>query len=239
MFTWGPQQLAAAVDQFFANVVLLLRGEDLTDSSQSPKTLTAIGGAAASEDQKKYGSKSLAFNGSSQYITLPAVSDFRFGAGDFTIEAWVYQASNSNSAAQIIFSKTNTASSGYSFLRLYINSGGAPGIQVRVTNFGSVFGVNASTPIPVNTWAHVAAVRIGTNISIFVNGVLSGTASNWATYPDGQVLFVAVGGESNGAVNASVSRFNGYIDELRITKGAARYTSNFAPPTAPFPDVGP
>ena len=84
--------------------------------------------------------------------------------------------------------------------------------------------------IAVNTWNHIAGVRQGNTIKLFVNGVLQ---TETATYtgtlgePD-RVLRI-------GSRTATANEYDGFIDEVRITKRAL-YTGNFTPPTAPFPD---
>jgi hypothetical protein len=87
--------------------------------------------------------------------------------------------------------------------------------------------------VSVGTWSHIAAVRYNGVARVYTNGV-SGTPVNCSlnfsdiTYPPN------IGGYSHAP---STEPYNGYIDDLRITKGVARYTANFTPPTAPFPDI--
>ena len=88
-----------------------------------------------------------------------------------------------------------------------------------------------ATTLSLNTWYHVAVSRTGSSLQLFVNGVVDAVATNTA----------ALGDSSNvakiGAEPAASQYFSGYIDDLRITKGAGRYTANFAPPVAAFPNL--
>ena len=103
-----------------------------------------------------------------------------------------------------------------------------PSISVRVA---LVVGA-----VIVTTWQHIAVVRSGfgaNNLVVYVNGVNQGQATNSTAFVGLAANGFALGAEYAGSFFPS---FNGYIDDLRITKGVARYTANFTPPTLPFPD---
>jgi hypothetical protein len=95
--------------------------------------------------------------------------------------------------------------------------------------------ITSSTAVSTSTWYHIAVTRSGTNTKLFVNGSQEGS-----TYTDSNVYVNGLNRPVLGADGLTIgtSPFNGYIDDLRITKGIARYTSNFTPPTAALPDVG-
>jgi hypothetical protein len=82
--------------------------------------------------------------------------------------------------------------------------------------------------VSLNTWAHIAVTRSGTSLRLFVNGVLDGNVSNSQNFTDTNITI-------GRGVWAS-SEFEGYLDDFRVTKGYARYTSNFTPPTSAFKD---
>jgi len=88
----------------------------------------------------------------------------------------------------------------------------------------------AAGTIAVDTWYHVAASREGTSLRVFIDGVLVNTSTNSNNMNFGR-LRVGSNGSNTG------EWFHGWMDELRITKGVARYTANFTAPTAPFPDA--
>jgi hypothetical protein len=93
--------------------------------------------------------------------------------------------------------------------------------------------ITGSTTIGSGSWYHIAITKSGTTHRLFVNGVQDGTATN-STSADASI--VSIGSKSPGASGSSIVNLNGYIDDLRITKGIARYTSAFTPPTAAFAD---
>jgi hypothetical protein len=212
---------AGPTDPDFANVSLLLHGDGtngsttILDSSSSPKTVTAVGDAQISTAQSKFGGSSIEFDGSGDVLTIPANTAFNFGTGDFTIEAWVYHTGSTN---QAIFS--------CSPCHFVYGIGG----KLRFFSASSPSVIDATVSYISNAWAHVAVVRSGTNVTLYQNGVSVGSGTSTRNY----------GGSSNVSIGAYVgtaSFWDGYIDDLRVTKGVARYTSNFTPPTAPFPDA--
>jgi len=220
---WLPSY--APVDEEFGNVSLLLHGDGtngsttIVDSSSSPKAVTAVGDAQISTAQSKFGGSSIAFDGAGDYITTSADSAFQLGTGDFTVEFWARpSASNDNDG---VFTFGTSSSS----LAVYILNN-----SWRIATTGSG-GTQVAAAI-LNTWQHVAVTRSGTSLRFFLNGIQSGlTISNSTNFVDNQ-LNIGYYFNTNFA-------YNGFIDEFRLTKSLARYTSNFTPPTAPFPDLSP
>ena len=228
-------------DPYFANVSLLLHMDGsngsttFTDSSPAPSTISAYGNAAISTAQKQFGTGSLALDGgSANYLTAPANTKLDMGAGDFTIECWVRLNSmptgESYPNAKYIFG-TGPANSGNGS-QLYI---GSTNLKFDLTSDGSgeVVGGHGMT---TNTWYHVAVTRFSHSFRGFVNGTQVGstvTRSSASSWQGGYNW--GIGAAEPGTSLAA--NFNGYIDELRITKGVARYTANFTPPTAAFPDA--
>jgi hypothetical protein len=219
--------LMPASDIYAANVVLLLPFDsDLTDYSSVPKTVTAVGSAAVSAVQKKYGAQSLHLNGSTDYITAPTSTDFDFGTGDFTVEFWLFTPiawTSQPTSSAVIGKKLSDSTNGWVIYR----DGGAPSkLNARIglqNNFYTV-----STPT-VNTWEHWAVTRQGTTLRWFKNGVLDATGSSSVNISDTNALLKI--GEAD---SWSGSYLNGYLDEIRVTKGIARYTTNFTPPQSFF-----
>ena len=155
------------------------------------------------------------FDGSS-YLPIPNSTSLSFGTGDFTFEGWFYASSLSGSDS-IVFSAGN---SGFGCI-LRNNA---------VITFQSFVAYNDtfSTSLSNNTWYYIAISRTGSTINCYLNGTSIGSASNSTNYA--QSTGGAIGADETGG-----SKFTGYINNLRITKGVARYTANFTPPTAPFP----
>jgi hypothetical protein len=210
------------VDPVFNNVSLLLHGNGangsttITDSSRFANTVTAVGNTQISTAQSKFDGASIAFDGTGDYLTIPTISFDRLES--LTLEAWIY--------------KTARDASGYTILL-----GGPNNVQIAFDNttegsvsmyFDGVQAVNAvGTAVTTNAWNHVAWVRQLDTCLIYVNGILMGSGINAGPFSVTRI----------GARATTGYEMNGYIDDLRITKGVARYTSNFTPPTAPFPDI--
>ena len=216
------------LDQDYRNVSLLLHGDGangsttIVDSSPSPKTVTVVGDAQISTAQSKFGGASIAFDGNGDYLTIPASSDFSFGTENFTVEFWYYHLGGTDKG---LFANNSGSSVGVNFL---VGVSGPFRIYNGISG-GNVADFSASPAL--NTWQHVAVVRQSGTVTLYVNGAASGTA-NWAGVNAGNVATFSVGAAYGNARFA-----NGYIDEFRVTKNIARYTSNFTPPTAPFPDI--
>lgn len=233
----------AVIGPFYDVALLHMNGTDngtvFTDSSILNRTWTAVGNARTRTTTSKFGGSSAYFDGTGDYIQTASSSVFHFGTQDFTVECWLnIQADssldgNGNREALIL--------SGYSNGLLFIIGGTSTitgvsfylwdGARSKVL-ISAWFG---STPLTKNQWYHVAFTREKLMFRIFLDGVMlaesydTGTAGSSTSVTD-------IGGSSYGA--PWTRYLNGYIDELRVTKGAARYTSNFTVPTAPFKDVG-
>lgn len=226
----NPYRFAAAgpTDPDFANVSLLLHGDGtngsttIVDSSSSSKTVTAFGNAQISTAQSKFGGSSIAFDGSDDYLTGPSNdADFNFGTGDFTIEAFAYP----------VEPRTGTI-----FCYRSNNSDGVIVIQNIGQWFAKVgYTSVAAGTVTVNSFSHIAAVRASGVLTLYVNGTSVGSNSNATDNITGSASHVV----RIGALSETPSslQWKGHIDDLRITRGVARYVSNFTPPTAPFPDA--
>jgi len=189
--------------------------------------LETVGDAKISTAVSKFGGSSIYFDGTGDYLNVASTSNLQFGTGDFTIEMWIYANSLSNSP--VIFDKTagSLADAGW-FVEL--TSGGA--------YFG--FGTTGGTPyilfnsasITTGTWFHLAVTRVGSTLTCFVNGTkLTPQTLTNANLAHDNTSALWIGNWKGG----SGYDYNGYIDDLRVTKGYARYTANFTPPTAALP----
>jgi len=160
------------------------------------------------------------FNGSTDYLTTPANTAFAFGTGDFTIECWVY---TNSSATQRIVSAGNAGGTPYDFV--LVNTGS----NVYVDFFdGTTDNTTGSNYVTQNQWVHLAVTRQGTALKLFINGVVSGSATN-------SVNLTAAGTLTIGRYSQAASGyFSGYISNLRMIKGTALYTAAFTPTTAPL-----
>ena len=176
--------------------------------------LETIADAKISTTQSKYGTSSIAFDGTGDYFTAPSNAAFTFGTGDFTIEGWFYV--NSFGANGFIPFDNRASASAIPF-NIGVNSSGNPYLYD-----GTV--VAGSSGITLNTWGHIAWVRTSGVLKMFVNGVSVYSAAY-------TVNLTGTNCTIGGGVGGLAGYFlNGYIDDFRITKGYARYTSNFTPP---------
>ena len=212
--------LNAGEDPYFANISLLLRGDGtngsttILDESFSPKTVTAYGNAQISTAQSKYGGSSIAFDGSGDYLSVPASTQFSLSTVDYTIEFWAYW--SSTSGIQVIV-ECFTGGTGPGWT-LYKNSSN----RIDLYSGGAVF--SGVTSLSGASWYYIAVCKSSTNYKLFINGVQDVSVTYASANDSSDVLEVGGRGTS--------FSFNGYIDDLRITKGVARYTSNFTPPGA-------
>lgn len=223
---------AAASDPYWENVTLLMHADgadgqtSTVDSSAYSRTITAAGTVlpTLSATTKKFGASSMAFTGSfNSAFTCDPSADTQFGTGDFTIEFFVNAASFANQP--YLVANRSGGAGGFGWYIVADSNG-----IVRLYSDSTVF-VSAGS-VPLNTWSHVAFSRVAGTIYGFIDGVLSSSVVNsedftLVTRP------LAIGRD-----NSSGNNLNGFIDELRITKGVGRYSSNFTAPTAEFPAAG-
>jgi hypothetical protein len=231
-------QTKVPVDPQYGSVSLLLHGNGtngsttITDNSPSPKNVVPVGSAQISTTQSKFGGASISIPGSGSSLTSTTNNDFVLGGNDFTIETWVYVSSYPVAYPQIVaYGQSNPISYSDLSWAFGVRNTGALYFEASsgdaVTPLVSI--LTGSASIPSQSWAHVAITRSGNTFRTFANGTLANTVTQSGSFflPSSSIL--RIGGTAN--------VFNGYIDDLRITKGIARYTANFTPPAAPFPDI--
>jgi hypothetical protein len=188
-----------------------------TQSDRGGKTITANGNAKLSIAEKKFGTASLALDGTGDYASVATNSDFGYGTEDFTIEMWVYR--TVSGITQVLLDQRTANPTNYAPV-IFINTSNA--LQY---NDGAASVITGATTVPLNAWSHVALSRNGTSTRLFLNGVQQGS-----TYTDTRNYIatpLTIGARFN-----NIQNFTGYIDDVRISKGVARYTSNFTAPTA-------
>lgn len=227
-------EVAAEYDPYWNSVVLAMHMDDagLTDLKGHAVTLT--GNVARSSTQSKFGGYSAVFDGTGDYLTTPYVAaDFNWWTGSFTLECWVFASSFStwqhsdgtNLHAKLIGnSSTLSAHTYWSFGPL---ASGA--VQFRYWNGSATNAVASTATVVSGQWNHIAFVFDGSKINIYVNGVGLATPVSVSGTPQASTSVPLALGVLNYQYLA------GYVDDLRITKGVARYTANFTPPAAAFP----
>lgn len=213
---------------------LLLHFDDasnvLVDMSESAHALSKGSEIDRSAVQSKFGGYSiLGTNGSDSWIGIPDSNDFAFGSGDFTIDFWI------RVTAWDVFGRAEIWNhlSGGSGTYIAIKGSGTSIEAVGQNGGGFVFDIDASSTFNLNSWYHVALVRFGTTVTLYKLGSAIGSyAANNASL--GNASRRAVIGNTEPPNGASC--FQGYLDEMRVSKGVARWTANFDAPTAPYED---
>ena len=229
-----------ADDVNFGSVVLLLHGDGtnnsttITDSSAVPKTVTAYGDAKISTAQSKFGGASIVFDGTGDYLQTANHADFDFGSGDFTVECWLK--TSTTSGYRTIISKSNDGATSNSSFYFGLNLSGTGSLDLYFSSAGNSYSkvLNVASPgLTDAAWHHLAISRSGQYVKVFVDGSQVGSTldlgANYTIYQSTHTVEIGCQYTAGAAYF-----FNGYIDDLRITKGVARYTGNFTPPSAAF-----
>jgi hypothetical protein len=182
-----------------------------------------VGDAKLSTAQSKFGGSSIIFDGTGDNILGPSNADFTFGTGDFTIEMW-FRPTNFTGATPMLYETRPGANGAYPCLNV-----GSSKLNYLTNNFTPIPGV---TTLVAGTWYHAAVSRVSGQTRLFLNGGQEGSS-----YADTTNYLIGSGPLIGGSPALSTT-FTGHIDEVRVTKGVGRYTTNFTPPSAPFPDSG-
>jgi len=220
-----------AVDDSYTKLLLHMDGADngTTFTDEAGKTVTPAGNVCTKIAQKVFGTASAYFDGNGDYLTLADSDDWYFGTGDFTIDFWIYPLQLQNYDYLI----DQYADANNRWLICH-DANGALYFQVVSGGNNKAFYQTANSKIKINQWQHVAIVRNGTSagcLKMYVNGVdvtpTPGTDLANNAIPNLSTL-LRIG------VDAVNYYFYGYMDELRISKGIARWTTNFISPIAPY-----
>lgn len=223
----------ATGDPYFQDVALLLH-LDGNYNDVKGHTLTAVGSPSFTTGKFSQG-----VNLSTQmsYLSMPSSNDFNFGSNDFTIEAWVYPtAATSTNYDYSIYYQGEVQVSNLQLFSFEVlgNSSGAPTLRFVSRDSSSTLVDLRGGAVPYNAWSHVALVRSGSNLNLYMNGSLSATTSIGSTalyFPS--AYSISIGARSN--AGAGGGSFPGLLDEVRVTKGYARYTgSAYSVPSAAF-----
>lgn len=217
-------------DPYFANVALLTHMDGangstvFTDSSAAHRTLTAYGSAQISTAQSKFGGASGYFNGGS-YLSCPYADVFNFAGNAWCVEFFVRW---SGGSADVV---SRRAAGIVAAWEIKIIGAGSIYLLIGNANLSNWAFVHTFSGVNVtqNVWQHVAVCGSAGTIRAYVDGVAASNPINGSVASVGtQDLYIGRGGDAF---------FSGHLDELRITKGNARYADNFTPPSAPFSDI--
>jgi hypothetical protein len=185
--------------------------------------LITVGSAQISTSVKKYGTGSLSFNASTSYLQGQTIPSNSVGLGNFTIEGWIYL-TTTGAQQMVIDTRSSGGSAGWF---VYISTG-------NLIVWSGLSSDIRTSALSASTWYHFAICRTstGTNgVTIYLNGVSQAQGTFNESYTQTTLVLgkdIPYGGFYLG----------GYLDDVRITKGYARYTSNFTPPTTALPNYG-
>jgi len=188
--------------------------------------MSLAGNVSSSTAQTKYAAASIYFDGNGDYINMTSVPAKSIATGDFTIETWVYPTASghSNGTAIVFIGDANVSTGADIQVGIYITSSNE--FILRPYSGTTDYGMTSSAQ-SLNTWHHLAITRSGNSFKGFVNGTQVGTTQT-------------ISGALNDATNCQIGLwtyasnnyyYTGYVENLQIIQGVAKYTSNFTPPT--------
>ncbi len=225
-FRFGPPP---ATDPYFSSVELLLHfngangSTSFPDSSSRARSVSRSGDTVISTAQSVFGGASANFDNGGDYLAVAASSAWSFQTGDLTVECWIRP---SGSAIDFVIDNRDSGGTGWA---MYISSTNT--LVLQGTAGSPNFLESAASAITRGSWQHIAWTRASGVNRIFVAGVQVATNST-TTCGNSSGIALNIGRRQN----ANDLFFEGYIDDLRVTKGVARYTGSFTPPAAQFPD---
>jgi hypothetical protein len=220
-------------DRYYSNVTLLIEGSGanngttIVDTSMTPKTISKFGNVKTSTAvNNPFGANNgvMAFDGSGDYLSTPTSTDFNFGAGDFTVEAWIYRKTATDYATLL---GNWTGSTGFFIV---IDPDGKIRFAISIDGVNQITAINAGS-VALNIWVHIAVFRSGSTIKASIAGTVIGTYTigTNAIYASSGAMFI-------GMLYGTSYPLDGYLFDVRDTKGVARYTADFTPPSAIFPN---
>jgi len=217
-------------DQYFYITPLLLNGEAnvwIRDSSTNNFLPTIVADTKPTAFSPYNTNWSAYFDGTNDYLTC--TTSTTFGTGDFTVECWVNMPSITNTYSSGIIGTTNYNGIDRGWALDIVGSSGYPRFYLYNSS-GTGVTLTSSTLLPANRWTHLAAVRSGTTVTIYMNGVSIASGTN-ATNDNfsAPIYFGTIA--TSFAIGVSTYSYAGYISNARVVVGVAVYTGNFTPPT--------
>ena len=220
-----------------ANTALMLHfdgsngGTTFTDNAPSPHTIMVSGNTNTSTAQKKFGTASGYFDGTGDFLRIATSGDgsYVMGTGNFTVDFWAYDVKVADPDSTVV----QIGRGQFGACIGYVHSGGNFVLYLSSSNGGwQIASAVSMGALPGAAWAHYALVRNGNTWTTYKDGTqvsqFSSSASLYVGDEDMQI------GRYTYTDNSTTNEMEGYIDELRVSKGVARWTADFTPPTAPY-----
>ena len=195
--------------------------------SATGKTVTAVGNAQIDTAQSKFGGASALFDGNDDYLTIPDSADWDMGTGAFTVDYWIRFVSLATGAGRDCMVDVGGVTLGF-FIRYW----GDQGLEISGSDAAGI--LTPWTP-SLNTWIHVAVVRTGNSLMAFIDGTQIGSTFDCTAWNINQSAGVYIGSSIG---NPTTEEVDGWMDEIRISKGIARWTANFTPPNRAYNGAG-
>lgn len=219
------------VDPDFSEVKLLLHmngvngSTTFTDSSSIGATISVAGSAQIATAQSKFGGASGTFNGTNACIYTPSNANYAMASSDWTVEGWKRSAAL-GSVNRCLFDNRE----GGEGIGIYASGSGAgQNDRLILANNSNAIAGDGTTQFTADTWQHWAVTREGNTIRGFIAGTLVWSVTDSRAYSNSTRCYI-------GSVYGPSQYYHGYLDEVRLTIGTARYTASFTPPSDAFPD---
>ena len=224
------------------SVLLPFNGSDAatstSDLSNRNGTVSFAGTAQLSTGASKFGGSSLLVDGNSDYVSISdSYWNTCMSSGDFTVELWArFDSASLDGSTQTTFASnrgdiSGSSSNGWVFRKFTDNviswymRQGSDWVYIN-------YAQGTRTAVSADTWYHLAVTRSGNTWKLFLNGTAEDTITNSTSIVDGGADGLGVGALAGGIAGGPYHYMDGYIDDVRITVGHARYTSNFTAPTS-------
>tara|TARA_R100001594_G_scaffold135601_1_gene177406 strand:+ start:1538 stop:4195 length:2658 start_codon:yes stop_codon:yes gene_type:complete len=193
-------------------------GGTFMDDSGRLHTIIGNGNVHTDTSVKKFGTASAQFDGTGDYLQVAANGDWDVGTGDFTIDCWVYTSTTAG-AGYILETRDGSNLNNFALYR--------SGDEVHYYAQGGSIQIDSGAALTVDTWHHIALVRDGSDVELFVDGVSKGTVTDANDYQGAAPLLI-------GARYSDEHYWTGYMDEFRWSKGVARWDAAFTPETSAY-----
>jgi len=211
--------------------IIKVTGVDMKEGGwvdSSPLAHTMSGGDMVNSDAQSKFDKCAFYDGTDDQLTAPSHTGFNFGSGIFTIDLWSYRTANVGSGAIECLASNISGTDGWNF---YLST--SPSNRILTFEYwkagGGLIQKKSTSALGLNSWKHVAVVRNGATLTFYIDGTGVGSHNVGTDFIKNGGTFRTGATQGN-----NFSWYNGYIDELRLSKGIARWTSDFDVPTEPY-----
>ena len=232
--------IAAAAGGGSGDDVILLMHLDGADGSTSYPDVSTYAHSTSGQGstqiktaQSKYGGAAAFFEGSASYLYVTHHAKFNFGASDFSVEGWVYPTDSSAADYRAIICHDSIGGTRGWLLVCDITTGYLTGILWDGGTSASVSGSSNFLSDNLNTWTHVAMTRDGSTLRLFVNGTVIDTNASAGLTIGSNSMPLVIGTLYGNGVPVAGTKWKGYVDEVRVISGTAKYTAGFTP-AGPF-----